>query len=847
MAASTAQLQNFKATEMVSTRFLQLVISVVCSLASVAAFAQPASRTARARIYKDRIEAHWSQDNNRFWYRNELPEGSKEFVVVDCERGIRKLAFDHAVMARQIGDNATPHKLPVQQLAFAEDEQNLYLLTNDKAWLWEGTKGELKSVSLEEAQRHLTGNYADASARPRISSASTEMVVENRMTSSIELFWLPGDGSRQTYGKVEPGAIRRQHTYGGHRWLIQSAGGEDLGEIVAYDEPRTIVVNGKLPTARGERSRARSRERRASASSSPAGRSPDGKWSARIDNHNIVLEDQSSGRQIGLTDDGREDLSYSELTWSQDSKVLIAFRKTNPERLKTHLIRSSPAGGGRAQLESREYALPGDEFPKFELNIFHVTSSDRKRFRPEVDRFESEWQRPSIRWSPDGQCIRYEQIDRGHQRFRVIEVNVHSGAVRSIVDEHSPTFIWTAHLEGQAEPVHWLKQTDELIYVTERSGWRHLELIDIASGSVKNPITSGKWVVRSIERIDEDKRQVWFRACGVFDQDPYLMHFGRVNFDGSDLVWLTRGNGNHSVSYSPDRRYLIDTYSRVDQAPKIELRRTEDGSLVCDLEQADVHELAESGWTGPEVFTAKGRDGRTDIWGFVCKPKNFDPKRKYPVIEDIYAGPHGSHVPKSFSAADRYHALTEMGFFVVKIDGMGTANRSKAFHDVCWHNLKDAGFPDRILWMKSVAEKIPQMDLDRVGIYGTSAGGQNAASAVLHHPEFYKVAVAACGCHDNRMDKASWNEQWMGYPVDAHYASNSNIDNAQLLQGKLLLIVGEMDTNVPPESTMRFADALIRADKDFDLLVVPNAGHGMGGTYGQNRMHKFFEQHLQGN
>jgi dipeptidyl aminopeptidase/acylaminoacyl peptidase len=233
----------------------------------------------------------------------------------------------------------------------------------------------------------------------------------------------------------------------------------------------------------------------------------------------------------------------------------------------------------------------------------------------------------------------------------------------------------------------------------------------------------------------------------------------------------------------------------VDLAPVNELRRVSDGELVCQLEEADVPGLETNATS--EVFVAKGRDGQTDIWGIIVRPRDVDPAKKYPVIEDIYAGPQSSYVPKTFSAARRYASLTDLGFVVVKIDGMGTANRSKAFHDVCWHNLKDAGFPDRILWMKKAAEKYPYMDLSRVGVYGTSAGGQNAAGAVLFHPEFYKAAVANCGCHDNRMDKASWNEQWMGYPVGPQYAECSNIDNAHRLRGHLFLIVGELDNNVP--------------------------------------------------
>jgi dipeptidyl aminopeptidase/acylaminoacyl peptidase len=291
---------------------------------------------------------------------------------------------------------------------------------------------------------------------------------------------------------------------------------------------------------------------------------------------------------------------------------------------------------------------------------------------------------------------------------------------------------------------------------------------------------------------------------------------------------------------------LIDTWSRVDSAPVHELRRSSDGGLVSKLEEADISELQATGWKPPEVFVAKARDGKTDIWGTINQPKDFDPSKKYPVIEQIYAGPQGSYVPKSFGGARRFASLTDLGFVVVQMDGMGTANRSKAFHDVCWKNLKDAGFPDRILWHKAVAAKYPWYDISRVGIYGTSAGGQNAAGAVLFHPEFYKAAVANSGCHDNRMDKASWNEQWMGYPVGPQYAESSNIENAGKLRGHLMLVVGEMDENVPPETTYRFVDALIKANKDFDLLTVPNGGHGAGGAYGQRRLQDFFVRHLQG-
>ena len=590
----------------------------------------------------------------------------------------------------------------------------------------------------------------------------------------------------------------------------------------------------------GRRGRGPGRERNASPDS------PDGKWTAFIKDNNVFVRARETNAETQLSTDGAEGNAYSLLSWAPDSTVLIGWRVEPGDRKEVYLVRSSPSGAGRAVLETRPYALPGDKFAKYELNFFDV--SGRKQTKPAVDRFEHEWETPRTRWSHDGRRIAYEQVDRGHQRLRVIEVDARTGAVRNLIDEKSETFVWTAHTENlRLERVNWLDKTDEMIYASERDGWRHLYLVDTEKGEIRHPITKGEWVVRGIDRIDEDTRQVWFHAGGKnADQDPYFLHYYRVNFDGSGLVALTEGNGNHSIQYAPDRRYLIDTYSRVDMAPVHELRRVSDGKLICPLEKADISELIAGGWTPPEVFVAKGRDGKTDIWGIICRPKDFDPSKKYPVIEQIYAGPQSSYVPKSFSPTSRFSSLTDLGFVVVQMDGMGTANRSKAFHDVCWQNLKDAGFPDRILWHRAVAKKYPWYDISRVGVYGNSAGGQNAAGAVLFHPELYKVAVASCGCHDNRMDKASWNEQWMGYPVGPQYSECSNIDNAARLHGKLFLIVGEMDNNVPPESTMRFVDALVKAGKDFDLLVIPGSGHGMGGSYGERRMQDFFVRHLLG-
>lgn len=276
-----------------------------------------------------------------------------------------------------------------------------------------------------------------------------------------------------------------------------------------------------------------------------------------------------------------------------------------------------------------------------------------------------------------------------------------------------------------------------------------------------------------------------------------------------------------------------------------ELRRTADGKLIAVLERADVSGWKATGVPFPVPFSAKGRDGKTDIWGIMCRPTDYDSTKMYPVVENIYAGPQDAFVPKSFmSYYNDMQSLADLGFIVVQIDGMGTANRSKAFHDVCWKNLADAGFPDRILWIRALAEKYPFVDTSRVGLYGTSAGGQNALGGLLFHPEFYKAAVASCGCHDNRVDKQWWNEQWMGYPVGKEYEEQSNVTNAGKLQGRLLLIVGEADTNVPPESTYRVINALIKKGKSFEFLPVPGMGHSDGGPYGRIKRRDFFVKNL---
>jgi dipeptidyl aminopeptidase/acylaminoacyl peptidase len=408
--------------------------------------------------------------------------------------------------------------------------------------------------------------------------------------------------------------------------------------------------------------------------------SPDGKWTVFVREHNLFVQSTGDGDEIQLSKDGKKDHEYKEVFWASDSNHLVSFRVKPGEISEVHLLESSPKGGGPAKLHTRKYALPGDPFTTFELNWFDLDAKGQDdkhaQVKPEVDLIDFRW--PRLRWSPDGKKFHYLKIDRGHQRLRVIEFDVITGKHRNVIDEVSDTFIWTEHPKDLGVPlVNWMTKSEEIIYLSEKDGWRHLYLIDVTTGKITNPITKGEYVIRYVDRIDEEKRQIWFRASGRNPgQDPYLMHYYRVNFDGTGLTPLTEGNGWHGISYSPDQKFIIDTYSRVDLPPVHELRRVRDGKLVCKLEQADVSELEAEGWKPPEVFKAKGRDGKTDIWGIVCRPTDFDPKKKYPVLESMYAGPHDSYVRKQFSTGQPFSTWTDMGFVVVKMDGMGTANRS---------------------------------------------------------------------------------------------------------------------------------------------------------------------------
>jgi dipeptidyl-peptidase 4 len=573
-----------------------------------------------------------------------------------------------------------------------------------------------------------------------------------------------------------------------------------------------------------------------------AANSPDGHYTALIRNNNIVLRDRHTEEITPLTTYATEDDSYAdrELFWSPDSTKLVALKTLAGQKHPVYEVESSPTDQEQPKLHTFDYLKPGDKIPLTKPHLFSI--SDKKEIPVADTLFPNPWSLEDVRWDPDSSRFTYVYNQRGHQVLRLLATDAATGTTTPIIDEQSKTFIEY----NDKFFIHYLPQTHEVIWMSERDGWNHLYLIDATNGTVKNKITEGNWVVRGVDNVDDEHRQLYFHCGGIYpDQDPYYIQYCRINFDGTHLVHLTTTNGTHKIAYSPDHRFYVDTYSRADLPPTTELHRTDDGSIICPLESPTIAPLLATGWRTPEQFVAKARDNTTDIYGLIYRPTTYDPARKYPVIEDIYAGPQDSFVPKDFQRVNQMSQLAELGFIVVKIDGMGTSNRSKAFHDVCWHNLGDAGFPDRILWMKAAAAKDPAMDLSRVGVYGVSAGGQSALRALEAHGDFYKAAVSDCGCHDNRMDKIWWNELWMGWPIGPWYAEQSNVTNAKNVTGKLMLVVGELDTNVDPASTMQVVNALIKADKDFDLLVVPGANHGAGESpYGKRRRADFFVTNL---
>ena len=569
-------------------------------------------------------------------------------------------------------------------------------------------------------------------------------------------------------------------------------------------------------------------------------RSPDGKWECMVRDHNIWVRNVETKELTQLSFDGNEQDYYVRYIWSPDSKYISALRKQEHKQRQILLRNSRPDDQVQPTYRWLDYDKPGDPLPQAVPAMFCI--DELKQIPVDASKWQNQYDLTLGRWSPDSKFFTFEYNQRGHQLYQLVAINT-DGTSRTLAEEKSATFVYYNDLYR-----HWMEDGRHILWISERDDWRHLYMIDAADGSIKQ-LTKGEWNVREIQRIDEGQGYILFYANGYrasIGEDPYNKHLLRLDLNSGKVTDLTPDDGNHQVHPNRDWTAFVDNWSRPDKPFESVVRSATDGKVLLKLQKADISGMLEAGYILPEVFHAKGRDGKTDIWGNIYRPMNLDPNKKYPVVEYIYSGPHDSFVTKDFSTYERFSYLVEMGFIVVTIDGMGTDNRSKRFQDVAYRNLKDAGFPDRILWIKAAQKKYPYMDTSDMAIYGYSAGGQNALSALLFFNDFYKVSVALCGCHDNRMDKIWWNEQWMGWPIGPWYSENSNVDNAWRMEGKLFLINGEMDDNVDPASTLQVVSELVKHGKDFEQLYLPGHTHDLGSEYLKKRTFRFFYRNTIG-
>ena len=562
--------------------------------------------------------------------------------------------------------------------------------------------------------------------------------------------------------------------------------------------------------------------------------SPDSALVAFVRDNNVWISKADGSESCQLSFDGTDAEAYSEIVWSPDGKKLAALKKEVLKERQILLRVSRPEDQIQPRYRWLDYAKPGDRLPQCTPALFDVEA--RKAIPLDRTIPRDQYFLTLGEWSSDSEFFTYEYNQRGHQVYELAAVDAATGKVRTLAKEESNTFVYYYDLWR-----YLFKDGKHVLWISERDDWRHLYIIDTHTLQMRQ-LTRGEWNVREIHHVDEEGGFILANANGFHageGEDPYNKHVIKIDIATGKVTDLTPENANHAVTFNRQHTAFVDNYSRPD-LPTTSVLRAADGKVLLPIQKMDISKAQKQGFTMPEVFCAKGRDGVTDIWGTIYRPFKFNPKKKYPVVEYIYAGPHDSHVTKDFSGPMRFSRLLELGFIVVTIDGMGTDNRSKSFQDVCWRNLKDAGFPDRILWIQAAAKKYKYMNLDKMGIYGYSAGGQNAMAALLFHPEFYKVGVALCGCHDNRMDKIWWNEQWMGYPVGPWYSESSNVGNAYRLEGKLMLINGEIDDNVDPASTLQVVSELIKNEKDFEQLYIPGYSHSLGADWITRRVFEFF-------
>ncbi|PYR73622.1 MAG: S9 family peptidase [Acidobacteria bacterium] len=596
--------------------------------------------------------------------------------------------------------------------------------------------------------------------------------------------------------------------------------------------------------------------------------SPDGKRAAFIRNYNLWVRDTATGKETQLTKDGVKEYGYATdnagwihsgnavLLWSPDSKKIATFQQDERGTGEMYLVSTSV---GHPRLEAWKYPLAGD--PKIFMIERVVIDVDRARVvrlqippdphRSSVcDDVECNGPFEDVEWAADGRQLAFLSSSRDHKEAHLRVADAETGKVRQVLEEKVATYYESGN---DAHNWRFLPASNEVIWFSERDNWGQLYLYDLQTGRLKNQITTGDGNVTQMVSVDEKNRVVYFRGVGKEKgRDPYFIHLYRIGLDGRNLTLLTPEDATHVVAQSPAGRYFVDSYSKPDVAPTFVLRDA-DGRLIATLERADISRLVATGWKPPQPIVVKARDGMTDLYGLLYPPTNLNSSAKYPIINHIYPGPQtGSVGPRNFMAArGDSQALAELGFVVVEIDGMGTPWRSKKFHDAYFGDMGDNTLPDQVAGMKDLAAKYPWIDLDRVGIWGHSGGGYATAGAMFHYPDFFKVGISESGNHDNRNYEDDWAEKWQGLlektPGATNYDSQANQNFAKNLKGKLLLAHGTMDDNVPPSNTLVLVDELIKANKDFDLLLMPNRHHGYAAEpYMIRRRWDYFVRNLLG-
>lgn len=604
--------------------------------------------------------------------------------------------------------------------------------------------------------------------------------------------------------------------------------------------------------------------------------SPDRRWAAYIDDFNLWVRNTQTNERVQLTTDGEEYYGYATnnagwtrddgpvLKWSPDSNKIATFRHDGRNVGEMYLYTTQV---GHPELDAWKYPLPGDEHIfMLERVIIHIEPEPtlvRLDMPPDPQRSTTTDHVAGrggvfldVEWSANSDQLAFVSSSRDHKIATLRVADPDTGAVRDVFTESVDTY-YESGFEYDSPNWRLLQGSNEFVWFSERDNWGHLYLYDLGTGELKQQITSGDWSVLNVEHVDTQAREIYFRAASREEGSPYYHYLYRINFDGSEMTMLTPGQAHHEITWSDSKAYFTDEFSTPTE-PAQAMVRDRDGNEVTLLAQTDISALEDSGWVPPEPFVVKARDGQTDLYGLLYRPSNFDPSQQYPVLNYLYPGPQsGSVGSRSFQASRRdKQAVAELGFFVVEVDAMGTPGRSKSFHDAYYGNMGDNGLPDQIATIRQLAEIHPAMDLDRVGIWGHSGGGFASTAGILRYPDFYKVAVSGAGNHDNRNYEDDWAEKWQGLlevleETDSP-ATGTNYDNqanqllAGNLQGKLLLAHGLLDDNVHPTNTFLVVQALIEAEKEFDLVVFPEARHGFGnGRYFMKRRWDYFVRHLK--